>query len=56
VAVELVPVRPLKRPVTLGDMKANTALSNMAMLRQSRLSVSPVTADEWSALLAMAEA
>ena len=56
VAVELVPVRPLKRPVTLGDMKANTALSNMAMLRQSRLSVSPVTADEWAMLLAMAEA
>jgi predicted RNA-binding protein with PUA-like domain len=56
VAVELVPVRPLKRAVTLGDMKANTALSTMAMLRQSRLSVSPVTADEWSALLAMAEA
>ena len=56
VAVELVPVRPLKRPVTLGDMKANTVLSNMAMLRQSRLSVSPVTADEWAALLAMAEA
>ena len=56
VAVELVPVRPLKRAVTLGDMKANIALSNMAMLRQSRLSVSPVTADEWAALLAMAEA
>ena len=56
VAVELVPVRPLKRAVTLGDMKANIALSNMAMLRQSRLSVSPVTADEWAALMAMAEA
>lgn len=55
VAVELAPVRPLKRSVTLGDMKANTALANMAMLRQSRLSVSPVTADEWVALLAMAE-
>lgn len=54
VAVELTPVRPLARPVTLSEMKANPALSGMAMLRQSRLSVSPVSPQEWSAILTMA--
>lgn len=54
VAVELEPVRPLPRPVTLAEMKANPALSEMAMLRQSRLSVSPVRPEEWRAILGMA--
>ena len=54
VAVELEPVRPLARPVTLAEMKASPALSDMAMLRQSRLSVSPVSPAEWTAILAMA--
>ena len=54
VAVELTPVRPLPRPVSLSDMKANPALGGMAMLRQSRLSVSPVSPGEWSTILAMA--
>ncbi|HEY8615246.1 EVE domain-containing protein [Phenylobacterium sp.] len=56
VAVELEPVRALERPVTLAAMKANPALADMAMLRQSRLSVSPVKADEWAAILQMARA
>jgi predicted RNA-binding protein with PUA-like domain len=50
VAVELASVRDLARPVTLADMKAEPALADMVMLRQSRLSVSPVTADEWAAI------
>ncbi|MCR5873806.1 EVE domain-containing protein [Phenylobacterium sp. J426] len=54
VAVELTPVRPLKTPVTLQQMKAEPALADMAMIRQSRLSVSPVTAAEWDAILKMA--
>lgn len=54
VAVELTPVRKLKRSVTLADMKANPALADMAMLRQGRLSVSPVTGAEWAAILKMA--
>ena len=54
VAVELTPVRKLKRPVTLADMKANPALADMAMLRQGRLSVSPVTDAQWAAILKMA--
>lgn len=54
VAVELEPVRPLKAPVTLAEMKAEPALSEMAMVRQSRLSVSPVAEAEWAAILRMA--
>jgi predicted RNA-binding protein with PUA-like domain len=54
VAVELAPVRALKRPVTLAEMKAEPALAEMAMVRQSRLSVSPVTDDEWKTILGMA--
>ncbi len=54
VAVELAPVRPLPSAVTLAQMKANPALVEMAMLRQSRLSVSPVGPQEWAAILEMA--
>jgi predicted RNA-binding protein with PUA-like domain len=54
VAVELAPVRPLKRPVTLTQMKAEPRLAEMQMIRQSRLSVSPVSAEEWATILGMA--
>jgi predicted RNA-binding protein with PUA-like domain len=54
VAVELAPVRPVKTPVTLAQMKANPKLANMAMLRLFRISVSPVTDDEWAEILKMA--
>lgn len=40
----------LPRPVTLAAIKADPALAGMALLRQSRLSVSPVTAAEWAHL------
>ncbi len=54
VAVELAPVRALARPVPLADMKADPVLAQMVMVRQGRLSVSPVTAAEWAAILNMA--
>jgi predicted RNA-binding protein with PUA-like domain len=54
VAVELVPVRALKKEVTLTDMKAEPKLKDMEMLRQSRLSVSPVSDDQWKVILKMA--
>ena len=54
VAVELAPVRELKRPVTLTEMKANPKLSELQVIRQGRLSVSPVTDDEWTEILRMA--
>lgn len=44
VAVELKAVEPLAKPVTLAQIKADDALADIALLRQSRLSVSPLTA------------
>lgn len=55
VSVEIAPDRPLPRPVTLAAMKAEAKLAALAMLRQSRLSVSPVGEAEWAVLMAMAE-
>ncbi|WP_419807570.1 EVE domain-containing protein [Sphingomonas sp.] len=56
VSVRVEPVRPLPAPVTLAAMKANPALAEMATIRQSRLSVSPVTAAEWATVLGLATA
>lgn len=47
VMVDVKPVKALKYPVTLKAIKADKTLSAMALVRQSRLSVSPVTALEW---------
>lgn len=55
VAVEFAPDRPLKHPVTLADMKANPALAGMAMFRQFRLSVTPITPEEWAEIMRMSE-
>ena len=46
VAVDLKPLRPLPRAVPLADIKSDPALQGMVLVRQSRLSVSPVTAAE----------
>lgn len=54
VSVAVEPVKPLSRPVTLAAMKADARLAGMAMIRQSRLSVSPVTDAEWTALMDLA--
>lgn len=54
VAVEVKPVRAVKRPVTLAEMKAEPRLAAMAMFRQFRLSVAPVTEEEWQVILGMA--
>jgi predicted RNA-binding protein with PUA-like domain len=50
VAVELAPLAPLKTPVTLAQVKADTLLKGMTFARQGRLSVSPVTAAEFAKL------
>ena len=47
VAVELKPVKTLPRPVTLEQIKAEPALKDTAFLRQGRLSVMPLTAEEF---------
>jgi len=54
VAVKVKPVYPLKKPVSLKVMKARPALADMAMLRQSRLSVAAITPDEWAEIIRMA--
>ena len=47
VVVDFKAVEPLKNPVPLEAIKGEAKLKDMALLRQSRLSVQPVTADEW---------
>jgi predicted RNA-binding protein with PUA-like domain len=47
VTVDVKTVAPLKTPVTLAAIKADPKLQQMAFVKQSRLSVSPVTAAEW---------
>ncbi|MDM7955421.1 EVE domain-containing protein [Blastomonas sp.] len=54
VAVKVRPVHPLKKRVSLKAMKARPALADMAMLRQSRLSVAELSADDWGEILKMA--
>ena len=54
VSVAVAPVRPLAKPVTLKAMKAEPRLAKLEMIRQSRLSVSPVRDEEWAVLLEMA--
>jgi predicted RNA-binding protein with PUA-like domain len=52
--VDIAPVKPVAKPVTLAAMKANPELAGMALLRQSRLSVCPVTDREWTVVCQMA--
>jgi predicted RNA-binding protein with PUA-like domain len=54
VKVPVEPVKPLNRPVTLKDIKAEPKLAKMELIRQSRLSVSPVRDEEWALVLKMA--
>jgi len=56
VVVKVKPVRKLAKPVSLKAMKQNPKLKDLAIIRQSRLSVAPVSKSEWDAILAMAEA
>ena len=53
VAVALRPVKPLARPVALAALKADARLTELALLRQSRLSVLPVRPDEFDLILAL---
>ncbi|WP_370676424.1 EVE domain-containing protein [Pleomorphomonas sp. PLEO] len=53
--VDLRAVSDLKRPVTLAEIKAEPSLSKMSLVTSMRLSVQPVTDEEWAIVLAMAE-
>jgi predicted RNA-binding protein with PUA-like domain len=56
VAVDLVPVRALKRPVALAEIKADRTLAGIALVRQSRLSVIALDAEAYQRILALAKA
>jgi predicted RNA-binding protein with PUA-like domain len=51
VAVDVAAGKKLKHPVTLATIKADPLLTNMALVRISRLSVSPVTEEEWERVM-----
>ena len=53
VAVDLKPVKKLKHPVSMQQIKADKRLKDMALLRISRLSVQPVKEEEWKAVIEM---
>ena len=55
VVVDVKAVKPLPRPVTLAEVKAEPRLADMALARQPRLSVQPVTDDEWRMVCQMGE-
>jgi predicted RNA-binding protein with PUA-like domain len=53
-AIDVVPVKKLKSPVTLAAVKADKAFASFPLVRISRLSVMPVTDDEWNRIEKMA--
>ena len=52
-AINVAAVRPLPTPVTLAQIKADKRLRDMTLVRISRLSVQPVTDDEWRIVCAL---
>ena len=53
--VDLEPVKPLKIPITLETIKSDAVLKDMTLLRQSRISVTPVTKPQFEHLLSLAQ-
>lgn len=51
--VDIKAVKPVKTPITLDDIKADPRLSEMVLVRNSRLSVQPVSAEEWRIICEM---
>ncbi len=55
ICVDLEPVREFARPVSLEDIKAQTSLQDFPLVRQSRLSVMPVSPSQFREILKLAE-
>jgi predicted RNA-binding protein with PUA-like domain len=51
--VDIAAVKPLPKPVSLSDVKGEKKLKDMALVRLSRLSVQPVTDEEWALVCRM---
>ena len=54
VTVDFKAIEPVKKPVTLAEIKADPKFKEMKLVRQSRLSVSPVSDEHWKLLMKMA--
>jgi predicted RNA-binding protein with PUA-like domain len=54
VVVDVAPVKTLKKPVTLQQIKSDKRLANMEIIRLSRLSVSKVQPEEWNVIMELA--
>ena len=54
VVVDVSPVKKIKKPVTLAQIKGEKDLQEMALIKSMRLSVQPVREEEWNKILAMA--
>ncbi len=55
IAVEIEPVKKYKKPVTLAEIKENKALAEIALIKQSRLSVMPLSKDEFEEIVSMSK-
>jgi predicted RNA-binding protein with PUA-like domain len=55
VCVDVAPRRALKRPVTLGEIRGRPLLKDIGLVRNSRLSVIPLTPDEFDEIVRMSE-
>lgn len=53
--VDVKAIRPFKRPVTLAEIKGEPRLEEVALVRQSRLSVMPIEPEHWKLICAMGE-
>ena len=53
--VDVKALRPFAKPVSLAEIKAEPRLQELALIRQSRLSVMPIRAEEWRVICAMGE-
>ena len=54
-SVDIAPVKPLKSPVTLDQIRADNQLQDMKLVRQTRLSVSPVTKSQFDRILKLGQ-
>ena len=54
VVVDIAPVKKLKKPITLTQIKAEKDLQEMSLIKSMRLSVQPVQKEEWNKILEMA--
>ena len=53
--VDIAPVRPFTRPVSMAEIKAEPRLAEMVLVKNSRLSVQPVTPEEWAVVCEMGQ-